>query len=65
MRRVRGGGTDMLCGNVGSRCEFGTEVGGIAARGLMSADDGSVPEMAPRGIGRRESDRARPFEESR
>ena len=42
----------MLCGNVGSSCEFGT-------------DDWSVSEMAARGIGRRESGRARPFEESR
>ena len=34
MRTVRGGGRAMLRGNVGSSCEFGTEVGGIAARGF-------------------------------
>lgn len=54
-RRIRCGGRVMLCGNVGSSCGFGTEVGGIVGRGLL----------ASRGIGRTESGRARPFEESR
>jgi hypothetical protein len=57
-RRVRRGGRVMLCGNVGSSCGFGTEVCG-------TADGWSVPELAARGIGKRESGRARPFEESR
>jgi hypothetical protein len=64
-RRVRRGGRVMLCGNVGSSCGFGTEVCGITGRGLPWADGWSVPELALRGIGRRESGRARPFEESR
>jgi hypothetical protein len=67
-RRVRRGGRVMLCGNVGSSCRFGTEVCGAAERGLLIrlwADGWSVPELASRGIGKRESGRARPFEESR
>ena len=67
-RRVRGGGTVMRCGNVGSSCGFGTEVGGVKGSGLLirlSAGVWSVPELAPRGNGRRESGRVRPFEESR
>ena len=64
-RRVRCGGRVMLCGNVGSSCGFGTEVGGIAGRNLLWSDGWSVPELAPRGTGRKESGRARPFEESR
>lgn len=67
-RRVRRGGKVMLRGNVGSSCGFGTEVCGVAGRGLLVrlwADGRSVPELAARGIGRRESGRARPFEESR
>jgi hypothetical protein len=67
-RRVRRGGRAMLCRNVGSSCGFGTEVCGAAGRGLLVrlwADGRSVPELAARGINRRESGRARPFEESR
>lgn len=62
------GGEVMLCGNVGSSCALGTDVCGIAGRGLVFSlrEDGwSVPKLASRGIGRRESGRARPFEESR
>jgi hypothetical protein len=64
-RRVRHGGRVMLGGNVGSSCRFGMEVCGVVGRGLLIwlwADGWSVPELAPRGIGRRESGRARPFE---
>ncbi len=67
-RRVRRGGSVMLCGNVGSSCGFGTDICGIAGRGLLIrlwADGLSVPELASRGISRRESGRARLFEGSR
>ena len=63
-----GGGRVMLCGNVGSSCELGTDVCGIAGRGFvfsLLADGWSAPELASRGIGRRESGRGRPFEVSR
>lgn len=62
------GGRVMLCGNVGSSCGFGTDVCGTAGSGLLiwlSVDGPSIPELVSRGIGRRESGRARPFEESR
>lgn len=67
-RRVKRGGSVMLCGNVGSSCGFGTEVCEVAGRGLhirLWADGQSISELAARGINRRESGRARPFEESR
>jgi hypothetical protein len=59
-RRARRGGTVRYCGNVGSSCRFGSVVGGTAGRGLLIrlwADGRSVPELAPRGNGRRESGR--------
>jgi hypothetical protein len=64
-RRVTCGGRVMLCGNVGSSCGFGTEVCGTEGKGLLWVDGWSVPELTPRGIGKSESGRARPFEESR
>ena len=57
----------MISGNVGSSCGFGTGVCEMAGRGLsiwLQADGWSVHELAHRGIGRRESGRARPLEES-
>jgi hypothetical protein len=72
--RVRGEGSSegsaearrvMVCGNVGSSCGFGTDVFGISRRGLpvrLQPDGWSVPELAPRGIGRRESGRGRLFD---
>lgn len=67
-QRVSRGGRVMLCGNVGSSCGFGADAHGVAGRGLLIgvwADGQSVPELEPRGIGRSESGRARPFEKSR